>query len=73
MAEYDDNQPEVERYGLNIVAAQVDDPMTQEAFRDQERVNAELKAKINSISSQIGSLRAMVQEQAETLALLMDG
>ena len=63
---------EAERYGLNIVAAQVDDPMTQEAFRDQERVNSELKAKINSMSSQIASLRAMILEQAETLALLMD-
>jgi len=63
---------EAERYGLNVVAAQVDDPMTQEAFRDQERVNAELKAKINSMSSQIESLRAMILEQAETLALLMD-
>ena len=64
---------EAERYGLNIVAAQVDDPMTQEAFRDQERVNSELKGKINSLTSQVASLRAMIQEQAETLALLMDG
>jgi hypothetical protein len=64
---------ESERYGVNVVAAQVDDPMTQEAFRDQERVNAELKAKINSMGSQISSLRAMIQEQAETLTILMDG
>ena len=64
---------EAERYGLNVVAAQVDDPMTQEAFRDQERVNAELKGKINGLTSQIASLRTMIQEQAETLALLMDG
>ena len=64
---------EAERYGLNVVAAQVDDPMTQEAFRDQERVNAELKGKINSLTSQVASLRSMIQEQAETLALLMDG
>ena len=64
---------EAERYGVNVVAAQVDDPMTQEAFRDQERVNAELKAKINSMSGQIASLRAMIQEQAETLTILMDG
>jgi|TARA_B110000263_G_C15058753_1_gene396392 hypothetical protein len=64
---------EAERYGVNVVAAQVDDPMTQEAFRDQERVNAELKAKINSMGSQISSLRAMIQEQAETLTILMDG
>jgi cell division septum initiation protein DivIVA len=64
---------EAERYGVNIVAAQLDDPLTQEAFRDQERVNAELKAKINSLTSQVASLRAMVQEQAETLAILMDG
>jgi len=60
---------ESERYGLNIVAAQVDDPLTQEAFRDQERVNAELKGKINGLSSQIASLRAMIQEQAETIAI----
>ena len=63
---------EAERYGLNIVAAQVDDPMTQEAFRDQERVNAELKGKINSLTSQVASLRSMIQEQAETLAIFMD-
>ena len=43
--------------------------MTQEAFRDQERVNAELKAKINSMSAQISSLRTMIQEQAETIAI----
>ena len=36
-------EAEAERYGHNIVAAQRDDPMTQEAFRDQERVNAELR------------------------------
>ena len=41
---------EAERYGVNIVAAQLDDQLTQEAFRDQERVNAELKAKINSLT-----------------------
>ena len=63
---------EPERYGLNVVAAQVDDPMTQEAFRDQERVNAELKGKINGLTSQIASLRTMIQEQAETLAIYME-
>ena len=63
---------EAERYGLNVVASQVDDPMTQEAFRDQERVNAELKGKINALTVQIASLRSMILEQAETLALLMD-
>ena len=55
---------EPERYGLNVVAAQVDDPMTQEAFRDQERVNSELKGKINGLTSHIESLRAMIKEQA---------
>ena len=60
---------QAERYGVNVVAAQLDDPLTQEAFRDQERVNSELKAKINSMSSQIASLRAMIQEQAETIAI----
>ena len=64
---------EAERYGLNVVAAQVDDPMTQEAFRDQERVNAELRTKIITLTSQVASLRAMILEQSETLALLMDG
>jgi len=63
---------EAERYGINVVAAQVDDPMTQEAFRDQERVNAELRSKIISMTEQIASLRSMILEQAETLALLMD-
>ena len=64
---------EAERYGVNIVAAQVDDPMTQEAFRDQERVNAQLRAKVMSLSSEVKSLRTMIQEQAETLAIFMDG
>jgi hypothetical protein len=64
---------DVERYGLNVVAAQVEDPMTQEAFRDQERVNAELRSKIISVTSQVSALRAMIQEQAETLSILMDG
>jgi uncharacterized protein YceH (UPF0502 family) len=63
---------EPERYGLNIVAAQVDDPMTQEAFRDQERVNAELKGKINALTSQVAALRGMIQEQAETLAIYIE-
>ena len=63
---------EAERYGVNVVAAQVDDPLVQEAFRDQERVNAELKGKINALTSQIASLRTMIQEQAETLAIYME-
>jgi len=61
---------EAERYGLNVVAAQVEDPLVQEAFRDQERVNAELKGKINALTSQIASLRLMIQEQAESIAIL---
>jgi hypothetical protein len=64
---------EAERYGLNIVAAQLEDPMTQEAFRDQERVNAELRGKIIKAESEISKLRVMISEQAETLAILMDG
>ena len=64
---------EKERYGVNVVAAQLDDPLTQEAFRDQERVNAELREKINNMSAEISSLRAMIQEQAEALAIFMDG
>jgi len=63
---------EAERYGINVVAAQVDDTMTQEAFRDQDRVNAELKGKINALTSQIAALRTMIQEQAETLAIYME-
>jgi len=61
---------EAERYGVNVVAAQVEDPLVQEAFRDQERVNAELKGKINALTSQIASLRLMIQEQAESIAIL---
>ena len=64
---------EAERYGINVVAAQVDDPMTQEAFRDQERVNSELRAKIIKAEGEITKLRTMISEQAETLAILMDG
>tara|TARA_Y100001947_G_C10282191_1_gene279033 strand:+ start:802 stop:1002 length:201 start_codon:yes stop_codon:yes gene_type:complete len=63
---------EPERYGVNIVAAQVEDPLVQEAFRDQERVNAELRSKITSMSTEISSLRTMIQEQAEVLTTLMD-
>ena len=48
--------------------------MTQEAFRDQERVNSELRAKIIKAESlKYAKLRAMISEQAETLAILMDG
>ena len=64
---------EAERYGHNIVAAQLEDPMTQEAFRDQERVNSELRAKIIKAEGEITKLRTMIGEQAETLAILMDG
>ena len=64
---------EAERYGLNVVASQIDDQLTQEAFRDQERVNGELRAKIISLSSEVTSLREMIKEQSETLAILMDG
>jgi hypothetical protein len=63
---------EAERYGVNVVAAQVEDPLVQEAFRDQERINAELKGKINGLTSQIAALRTMIQEQAETLAIYME-
>ena len=63
---------EPERYGVNIVAAQLEDPLVQEAFRDQERVNAELRSKITSMSTEISSLRTMIQEQAEVLTTLMD-
>ena len=64
---------EAERYGLNVVAAQLDDPMTQEAFRDQERVNSELRSKIMKAEAEISKLRELISQQAETLAILMDG
>ncbi len=64
--------PDKERYGLNIVAAQLEDPMIQEAFRDQERVNAELRSKIMSLNSEVTSLKKILEEQAETLTILMD-
>tara|TARA_Y100000590_G_scaffold259531_2_gene291424 strand:- start:943 stop:1143 length:201 start_codon:yes stop_codon:yes gene_type:complete len=64
---------DAERYGLNVVASQIDDQITQEAFRDQERVNAELRAKIVNAEAEISNLRNMIKEQSETLALLMDG
>ena len=63
---------DAERYGHNIVAAQLEDPMTQEAFRDQERVNAELRAKIIKAEAEILKLRELISQQAETLAILMD-
>ena len=64
---------DAERYGLNVVASLIDDQITQEAFRDQERVNAELRAKIVNAEAEISNLRNMIKEQSETLALLMDG
>ena len=64
---------DAERYGLNVVASQIDDQITQEAFREQERVNAELRAKIVNAEAEISNLRNMIKEQSETLALLMDG
>ena len=64
--------PDKERYGLNIVAAQLEDPMIQEAFRDQDRVNAELRSKIMSLNSEVTSLKKILEEQAETLTILMD-
>ena len=64
---------DADRYGLNVVASQIDDQITQEAFRDQERVNAELRAKIVNAEAEISNLRNMIKEQSETLALLMDG
>ena len=63
---------EAERYGHNVVAAQLDDPMTQEAFRDQERVNSELRSKIMKAEAEISKLRELISQQAETLAILMD-
>ena len=66
-------EEEAERYGHNIVAAQLEDPMTQEAFRDQERINSELRGKIIKAEAEIQKLRTMIGEQAETLAILMDG
>ena len=47
--------------------------MTQEAFRDQERVNSELRQKIIKAEAEITKLRTLISEQAETLAILMDG
>ena len=64
---------EAERYGINVVASQIEDQITQEALRDQERINAELRAKIVNAEAEIVSLRTMIEEQSETLALLMDG
>ena len=64
---------EAERYGINVVASQIEDQITQEAFRDQERINAELRAKIVNAEAEIVSLRTMIEEQSETLAVLMDG
>ena len=66
-------EEEAERYGHNIVAAQLDDPMTQEAFRDQERVNSELRGKIIKAEAEILKLRGLISEQAETIAILLDG
>ena len=64
--------PDPERYGLNVVASQIDDQLTQEAFRDQERVNGELKAQIVAMTSQIKELKLILEEQSEVGTILMD-
>ena len=64
--------PEPERYGLNVVAAQIDDQLTQEAFRDQERVNGELRSQIVTMTSEIKKLRSMIQASAEVGTILLD-
>lgn len=64
--------PDPERYGLNVVASQIDDQLTQEAFRDQERVNGELKAQIIAMTSQIKELKLILEEQSEVGTILMD-
>ena len=64
--------PEAERYGLNVVASQIDDQLTQEAFRDQERVNGALRAQIIAITAEIKELRAMMLEMAEEDAVVID-
>ena len=64
--------PDPERYGLNVVASQIDDQLTQEAFRDQERVNGELRAQIITMASEIKELRVMIEEQSEVGTILMD-
>jgi hypothetical protein len=61
-----------ERYGLNVVASQIDDQLTQEAFRDQERVNGELRAQIVAMTSQIKELKLILEEQSEVGTILMD-
>ena len=63
---------EAERYGLNVVASQIDDQLTQEAFRDQERVNGELRAKIMSLTSEVTSLKALMKEMAEASGILIE-
>jgi len=65
--------PEPERYGLNVVASQIDDQLTQEAFRDQERVNGELRAQLIAMTSEIKELRIMIQDQAEVEEIIIDG
>ena len=64
--------PDPERYGLNVVASQIDDQLTQEAFRDQERVNGELRAQIIAMTSQIKELKLILEEQSEVGTILMD-
>ena len=64
--------PDPERYGLNVVASQIDDQLTQEAFRDQERVDVELRAQIVAMTSQIKELKLILEEQSEVGTILMD-
>ena len=64
--------PDPERYGLNVVASQIDDQLTQEAFRDQERVNGELRSQIITMTSEIKKLRSMIQASAEVGTILLD-
>ena len=56
---------EAERYGINVVASQIEDQITQEAFRDQERINAELRSKVIALSGEVANLKEMIKEQSE--------
>ncbi len=60
------------RYGLNIVAGQITDPITQEAFRDQERVNLELKTKIDESNAELRIIKDQIDKLAEAVKILLD-
>jgi len=58
------------RFGLNITAGQIKEPLTQEAFRDQDRVNYEIRNKFIDLENRLISLMGESVKAAEAVEIL---